>query len=366
MTLGERIALARKKAGLSQEQLGDRLGVSRQAVSKWESSQANPDVAYVAELCRVCGVSCDWLLLGEEGAREAPPARCGSCGTIVTGLDRYCPQCGHPLQKEEADTYSLVLVDPRKNLTAAFDALAWLSRRPWCAPEFPICRRSQEELEALLFRAPVSLMWGLSAQRASEALAAFRAPGMAAVYRDSDGSSAEELERLYEGVAQICLEQGALDVLISDTEERDESIWKARGAFLEAIKGSTTCMDEVDIVVPRSRVDALVEYTHGLQAELGVRIKSFGHAGDGNLHAYILRDGLPDGVWEEKLALAMEKLYERGRQLCGQVSGEHGIGYAKRAYLSESLPPRILALMRAVKRAFDPKGILNPHKVCEP
>ena len=179
-------------------------------------------------------------------------------------------------------------------------------------------------------------------------------------------SSAEELERLYEGVAQICLEQGALDVLISDTEERDESIWKARGAFLEAIKGSTTCMDEVDIVVPRSRVDALVEYTHGLQAELGVRIKSFGHAGDGNLHAYILRDGLPDGVWEEKLALAMEKLYERGRQLCGQVSGEHGIGYAKRAYLSESLPPRILALMRAVKRTFDPKGILNPHKVCEP
>ena len=86
-----------------------------------------------------------------------------------------------------------MLVDPRKNLTAAFDALAWLSRRPWCAPEFPICRRSQEELEALLFRALVSLMWGLSAQRASEALAAFRTPGMAAVYRDSDGSSAEEL-----------------------------------------------------------------------------------------------------------------------------------------------------------------------------
>ena len=91
MTLGERIALARKKAGLSQEQLGDRLGVSRQAVSKWESSQANPDVAYVAELCRICGVSCDWLLLGEEGAREAPPARCGSCGAIVTGRTGTAP-----------------------------------------------------------------------------------------------------------------------------------------------------------------------------------------------------------------------------------------------------------------------------------
>ena len=73
MTLGERIALARKKAGLSQEQLGDRLGVSRQAVSKWESSQANPDVAYVAELCRIYGVSCDWLLLGGGGGPGGAP-----------------------------------------------------------------------------------------------------------------------------------------------------------------------------------------------------------------------------------------------------------------------------------------------------
>ena len=76
MTLGERIALARKKAGLSQEQLGDRLGVSRQAVSKWESSQANLDVAYVAELCRICGgvlaTGCCW---GSEGPGGARPVR---------------------------------------------------------------------------------------------------------------------------------------------------------------------------------------------------------------------------------------------------------------------------------------------------
>ena len=71
MSLGERIALARKQAGLSQEQLGEKLGVSRQAVSKWESSQTNPDVAYVAQMCRLLGVSSDWLLLGEEAARNA-------------------------------------------------------------------------------------------------------------------------------------------------------------------------------------------------------------------------------------------------------------------------------------------------------
>ena len=80
-----------------------------------------------------------------------------------------------------------------------------------------------------------------------------------------DGNSTEEIERDYESVARICLEQGAVDILISDTSEREESLWKARGAFLEAIKGSTTYMDEVDVVVPRSSVNEMVEYIHGLQ-----------------------------------------------------------------------------------------------------
>ena len=180
-----------------------------------------------------------------------------------------------------------------------------------------------------------------------------------------DGNTAEEIEAAYEGVAHICLEQGAKDVLISDTEERDESIWKARGAFLEAIKASTSYMDEADVVVPRSLVGELVEYTHGLQKELGIRIKSFGHAGDGNLHAYILKDNLSDSEWEKSLSTAMDRLYAKGRELCGQVSGEHGIGFAKKPYLNESLAPEVLALMRGIKSVFDPNNILNPHKVCE-
>lgn len=179
-----------------------------------------------------------------------------------------------------------------------------------------------------------------------------------------DGSTLEDIEKEYDAVAQLCLEQGALDVLISDTEERDESIWKARGAFLEAIKGSTTYMDEADVVVPRDKVGELVEYTHALQKEVGLRIKSFGHAGDGNLHAYLLKDDLSDEEWARRMSLAMEKLYAKGRELSGQVSGEHGIGYAKKPYLSQSLSPEVLALMRGVKAVFDPKNILNPHKVC--
>ena len=118
------------------------------------------------------------------------------------------------------------------------------------------------------------------------------------------------------------------------------------------------------MVVPRGSINRMVAYIHALQSELGVRIKSFGHAGDGNLHAYILRDGREEDEWQRILHLAMEKIYAEANVLRGQVSGEHGIGYAKRPYLRESLEPQVLELMRGVKRAFDPENILNPHKVC--
>ena len=195
MTLGERIALARKQAGLSQEQLGEQLGVSRQAVSKWESGQTNPDVAYIAELCRLFGVSSDWLLLGKEEAREQAPGRCPGCRAVVTGLDKFCPNCGRPLQSgaEGQETYSLVLVNARDDLPAARAALDRLSRKPWCPYDSPVYRLEPNQVDALLLRAPVTLMWGLSAQQAADALACFRALDQAAVYRDSDGSSAEEL-----------------------------------------------------------------------------------------------------------------------------------------------------------------------------
>lgn len=178
-----------------------------------------------------------------------------------------------------------------------------------------------------------------------------------------DGNSTEEIENAYDNVAKICLEQGALDIFISDTSEREESIWKARGAFLEAIKGSTTYMDEVDVVVPRNRVNDMVEYIHNLYKEVDVRIKSFGHAGDGNLHAYILRDDLSEEEWNKKMSDAMEKIYGKARELEGQVSGEHGVGYAKKEYLLKSMDPALIEIMAGIKKAFDPKNILNPHKI---
>jgi glycolate oxidase len=180
-----------------------------------------------------------------------------------------------------------------------------------------------------------------------------------------DGNTMEEIASYYDETAQICLDQGAIDILIADTEERSLPVWKTRGAFLEAIKSSTSMMDEVDVVVPRSRVNEFVEFVHQLRQEIGIRIKSFGHAGDGNLHVYILKDELSDEKWEQLLRIAMQRMYTKAHDLQGQVSGEHGIGLVKRPYLNESLPEASLVLMRGIKNVFDPNNILNPHKVCQ-
>ncbi|WML34010.1 FAD-linked oxidase C-terminal domain-containing protein [Clostridium sp. OS1-26] len=180
-----------------------------------------------------------------------------------------------------------------------------------------------------------------------------------------DGNSKEDIERDYDRVAQICLEEGALDVYITDTDERKEAVWSARGAFLEAVKATTTEMDECDVVVPRNRVAEFVKYTDELQEQFNIRIRSFGHAGDGNLHVYVLRDELSQEEWEKKLSEVFECMYKKSVELNGLVSGEHGIGYAKRPYLFEQYGNDYMELMRNIKLAFDPKNILNPGKVCQ-
>ncbi|EKS4345386.1 FAD-binding oxidoreductase [Clostridium botulinum] len=180
-----------------------------------------------------------------------------------------------------------------------------------------------------------------------------------------DGNTKEDIEKDYEKVANICLEEGALDVYISDTDERKEAVWSARGAFLEAVKASTTEMDECDVVVPRNKVASFVKYTDELQEQFDVRIRSFGHAGDGNLHVYVLRDNLTKEQWDRKLKNVFECMYKKSVELNGLVSGEHGIGFAKKPYLFEQYGEEYMELMKNIKLAFDPKNILNPGKVCQ-
>lgn len=181
-----------------------------------------------------------------------------------------------------------------------------------------------------------------------------------------EGQDKDELNHNYQVAAEVCLnELNALDVLIVDTNERKESVWKARGAFLEAIKASTTDMDECDVVVPRSGVAEYIKFTYELAKKYDIRIPSFGHAGDGNLHIYICKDDLDEELFKEKLAKVFDEMYDHAKAVGGLVSGEHGIGFAKKQYMKKLLGENQINLMRGIKKVFDPNNILNPGKVAD-
>lgn len=178
-----------------------------------------------------------------------------------------------------------------------------------------------------------------------------------------DGNNMKQIEEEYTKVADLCIKNGAIDGYFVDTDERKKSVWNARGAFLEAIKASTDLMDECDVVVPKSKIADFIKYTHEVAKKVELRIPSFGHAGDGNLHIYLCKDGMDEKTWEEKTKQAFNLLYKKAREYGGMVSGEHGIGYAKREYLLNQVGERQIDLMRQIKKVFDPEGILNPDKV---
>jgi glycolate oxidase len=181
-----------------------------------------------------------------------------------------------------------------------------------------------------------------------------------------DGASDEALNPSIEALTDTLLSLGARDVLLADTDDRKESIWNPRGAFLEAINNSTPSMDECDVVVPRDKIAQFVRKSIEIGKENSIRLCSFGHAGDGNLHIYVCKDDLSEDVWKPLVQKVMQELYDYAKKLGGEVSGEHGIGHAKRDFLLESVGDRQMQLMSGIKKLFDPNEILNPGKVVLP
>jgi len=179
-----------------------------------------------------------------------------------------------------------------------------------------------------------------------------------------DGYHEEVVDKDVRKASEMLINEfNAIDVFLIDTEERRKAIWSVRDGFLEAIKLSTTLIDECDVVLPRAKINEFLTYVDNLSGELKVRIPYFGHLGDGNLHIYFCKDDLDEKKWQETLKRGFLKLYDKAASFGGLVSGEHGIGFAKKEYLKNQLKSEQLTIMRAIKKAFDPHEILNPGKV---
>lgn len=179
-----------------------------------------------------------------------------------------------------------------------------------------------------------------------------------------DGFNQDELDVTLETAADVFSENGALDVLIYDTADGLRNAWLVRGSCLEALLADFKLMDECDVVVPIPQIATLVNYAAGLQDEVGCIIRTAGHAGDGNVHINICSNDLDEKEFLKRVNRFMDLVYAKGIELGGMISGEHGIGSAKVKYLEKSLGAPQLELMKAIKKACDPKLLLNPGKVC--
>ena len=179
------------------------------------------------------------------------------------------------------------------------------------------------------------------------------------------GSDEDELDQKLIRLGGIAEEAGALDVLVVATSSAKKAAWSARSSFLTAIEADTRLIDEMDVVVPVDKIPAFLIYIRSLGEENGIRIRNFGHAGDGNLHIYCCSNELEEEEFKRRVKIIMDKAYAKCAELKGQVSGEHAIGHAKMMYLKESVGEDVFNLMREIKKVFDPDHILNPGKVCD-
>ncbi|HEY5783004.1 MAG TPA: FAD-linked oxidase C-terminal domain-containing protein, partial [Lysobacter sp.] len=145
-------------------------------------------------------------------------------------------------------------------------------------------------------------------------------------------------------------------------EAARERLWAARKALSPALRTLAPGKINEDVVVPVSRIPQLVQGVRELSSEFALPIVSFGHAGNGNLHVNILFDPA-DPAQNARAHAALARVFALTLSLGGTLSGEHGIGLAKREFMPQAIDAPTLALMRAVKSAFDPDGILNPGKL---
>jgi len=177
-----------------------------------------------------------------------------------------------------------------------------------------------------------------------------------------EGEAEDEIHDYFAQVEQICQNHGAVAAMIPGTERARRRLLDAREKFYVALKKYAP-LEVIDVVVPRTEIARLVSRVKEISAEYGVPVIAYGHAGDGNVHLHPLCVNMERREWEQKLPGMMKEIYRTGVALGGAISGEHGIGISKKAYLPLQMNNASLSIMKAIKQAFDPNNILNPGKI---
>jgi len=178
-----------------------------------------------------------------------------------------------------------------------------------------------------------------------------------------DGNRREAVDADAEVVSELCLQHGARDVLVAQDRPTRDRLWEARRMIIESLTHESPINHMEDLVVPRAEIPVLLKGIKEIAERQAVRIVSFGHAGDGNVHVNVLKDDLPDDRWAVLVPAVEEETYRLTLSLGGTLTGEHGIGATRRRYLPLALDDAQIEVMRGIRAVFDPDHILNPGKI---
>ena len=172
--------------------------------------------------------------------------------------------------------------------------------------------------------------------------------------------SEQELEEKAIILDELCCANGAVEVL-----EADERIWKLRKAYSEAARSESSVNTHEDIVVPVSAIATMLKKMNEIEKKYQLQVRTVAHAGDGNIHFIPLKLDMSDRQWEETMDKFHEEVYTFVYSIGGRLSGEHGIGCKKIDTMVKFTDPVEMMMMKDIKKALDPNGILNPGKIFE-
>lgn len=176
-----------------------------------------------------------------------------------------------------------------------------------------------------------------------------------------DGHEAS-VDESVQHILAACDVSGLLNAHVAETADEVKQIWAMRKALSPSLKKVAPKKINEDVVVPVSQIPTLIDRLHALSQEHHIPIVTFGHIGNGNLHVNLMID--PENAQQTQAATpCLEAVFQSVLALGGTLSGEHGVGMAKQAYIADEIDAPTLALMRNIKTLFDPKHILNPGKV---
>jgi glycolate oxidase len=199
-------------------------------------------------------------------------------------------------------------------------------------------------------------------QAARDYLGAENIPtGEAVIIVEIDGQSdavGPEVAR----IAELLRSRSALTLQLAADATAMEAVWELRRQFSQSLRATGLTKLNEDVVVPRGRLVELVTFCECLQAETGIAIACFGHAGDGNIHVNLMVERMDDSVVRDTAEAALDRLFRQVIAMDGAITGEHGVGLAKQRWFPEAISPGAFILHQRLKAALDPLGLLNPGK----